>query len=177
VSDDAAAIFFPSLCRGDLGNECALIDMLLIDPIQAKLRMQSILGVGCLEMTKFRRRHTFRWAQVPAKDMFVLYLISQGNVVGIPALDQGHTSCFLGLLFSVCVYEPLTPFTLYDARIEIFKKVPFYSSESNLSSGHSKWLIFGNITVFSLLPSTSYYLIVFFGITEISTLRVARALT
>ena len=111
---------FPSLCRGDLGNECTLIDMLLIDSIQAKLRMQSMLGVGCLEMTKFRRRHTFRWAQVPAKDMFVLYFISQGNVVGISALDQGHTSCFLGLLFSVCVYELLTPFTLYDAHIEIF---------------------------------------------------------
>jgi hypothetical protein len=119
--------------------------MLLIDPIQVKLRMQSILDVGCLEMTKFRRRHTFRWAQVPVKDMFVLYFISQGNVVGISALDQCHTSCFLGLLFSVCVYEPLTPFTLYDARIEIFKKVPFYSSESNLSSGHSKWLIFGTL--------------------------------
>ena len=90
-------------------------------PNTSKLRTQSTLGVGCLEMTKFRRRHTFLWAQVPVKDMFVLYFISQGNVVGISALDQGHTSCFLGLLFFVRVYEPLTPSTSYDSRIEILK--------------------------------------------------------
>jgi len=53
--------------------------------------------------------------------MFVLYFVSQGNIVGISALDQGHTSCFLGLLFSVRVYEPLTPFTLYDTHIEVLK--------------------------------------------------------
>jgi len=116
--------------------------MLLIYPIQAKLQMQSTLDVGCLEMTKFRRRHTFRWAQVPAKDMFVLYFMS-----------QGHTSCFLGLLFSVCVYEPLTPFTLYDTRIEIFE---YYFTLSNLSSGHSKWLIFRTLLCSpSFLPRPS----------------------
>ena len=131
---------FPSLCRGNLGNEWALIDMLLIDPIQAKLRMQSILGVGCLEMTKIRRRDTFRWAQVPAKDMFVLYFISQGNVVGISALDQGNTSCFLGLLFSVRVYEPLTPFMLYDTRIEVLK---YYFSLPSPTLGVGRVRIYG----------------------------------
>src|SRR6266853_403131 len=90
---------FPSFCRSDLGNERALIDMLLIDPIQAKLRMQSILGVGCLEMTKFRRGHTFRWAQVPAKDKFVLYFISQGNVVGISPWTRAILRVFLAFCF------------------------------------------------------------------------------
>ena len=44
---------------GDLGDECALIDMRLIGPIQVKLRMPSTLGFRCLETRKLRRGYSF----------------------------------------------------------------------------------------------------------------------